>query len=43
LTTRGEGERELLAVLEDEPTWAGDLYVEPFRLVVNESRIDEKS
>lgn len=41
LTTRGQAERELLAVLENERTWAGDPYVEPFRLVVDKSRIDQ--
>jgi len=35
-TTREEAEAELEAVLEDEPTWRPDLWVEPFGLVVAE-------
>jgi len=35
-TTRDEAEAELAAVLEDEPDWRPDLWVEPFRLVVTE-------
>jgi len=33
-TTRGEAERELADVLEDEPGWVSDLYVESFELAV---------
>jgi hypothetical protein len=33
-TTLGEAEAELEAVLEDEPGWVDDLWVEPFELVV---------
>lgn len=35
-TTREEAEAELAAVLEDEPDWLPDLWVEPFELVVAE-------
>jgi len=34
--TREEAEAELAAVLEDEPEWRPDLWVEPFVLVVAE-------
>ena len=33
---REEAEAELAAVLEDEPAWLPDLWVEPFELVVSE-------
>ena len=33
-TKREEAEAELAAVLEDEPGWVDDLWVEPFELVV---------
>ena len=35
-TTREEAEAELAAVLEDEPDWRPDLWVEPFVVVVAE-------
>ena len=35
-TTPAEAEEELAAVLEDEPDWRPDLWVEPFELVVAE-------
>ena len=34
--TREEAEAELEAVLEDEPAWFPDLWVEPFVLVVSD-------
>ncbi len=33
-TSREEARRELADVLRDEPTWAEDLWVEPFEVVV---------
>ena len=40
-TTRGAAERELADVLADEPTWAADLSIERFEVVVaNESEAD---
>lgn len=35
-TTLEEAEAELAAVLEDEPGWLPELWVEPFVLVVGE-------
>ena len=35
-TTRVEAEAELAAVLEDEPDWRPDLWVESFQLIVAE-------
>ena len=35
-TTVAEAEAELKAVLEDEPAWRPDLWVEPFEVVVAE-------
>ena len=35
--TREEAEAELAAVLEDEPDWRPDLWVEPFEFVVGAS------
>ena len=32
--TREEAEANLAAVLDDEPSWEGDVWVEPFELVV---------
>jgi hypothetical protein len=32
--TREEAEADLAAVLDDEPGWEGELWVEPFELVV---------
>jgi hypothetical protein len=31
--TKAKAERELEAVLRDEPDWADDLYIEPFEFV----------
>lgn len=35
--TREEAEEQLGRVLADEPTWAGDLRVEAFELLVDET------
>jgi hypothetical protein len=34
--TEAEAARELARVLWEEPTWKGDVWIEPFRLVVAE-------
>jgi hypothetical protein len=35
-TAREDAEQELEDVLRDEPTWAGELWMEPFELVVRD-------
>ena len=35
--TRNEAEKILRRVLEDEPDWALDIWIEPFELIVEES------
>ena len=34
--TREEAERELARVVKDEPTWADDLWIEPFEMVLHD-------